>query len=90
MIKLSLCLKWAPCHEGLLEDWRYSSTDSLILSLDGGELSASSPNHFTPRERAPGTHFIGDPVSPRASLDVVARKGIPSPCQDSNPQSSRP
>jgi hypothetical protein len=28
-------------------------------ALDGGEWSASHPGHFTPRERAPGTHWIG-------------------------------
>jgi tRNA G26 N,N-dimethylase Trm1 len=29
----------------------YSSTHSLTSALDGGELSASRPGHFTPRER---------------------------------------
>jgi hypothetical protein len=29
------------------------------LALVGGEWSASLPSHFTPRERAPGTHWIG-------------------------------
>jgi len=32
----------------------------LILALDGGEWSASHPSHFTPRGRAPGTHWRGD------------------------------
>jgi hypothetical protein len=36
----------------------YSSTHSLISALDGGEWSASRPGRFTPRERAPGTHWI--------------------------------
>jgi hypothetical protein len=27
--------------------------------LDGGEWSTSRPGHFTPRERAPGTHWVG-------------------------------
>jgi hypothetical protein len=35
--KLSLCFKWAPRHEGILEEWRYSSTHSLTSALDGGE-----------------------------------------------------
>jgi len=30
----------------------------LTLALDGGEQSASCPSCFTPRERAPGTHWI--------------------------------
>jgi hypothetical protein len=28
-VNLSLCFfNWAPCHEGVLEEWRYSSTHS--------------------------------------------------------------
>jgi hypothetical protein len=49
-------LYWAPRHEGVLWEWRYSSTHSLTSALDGGEWSASRPDRFTPRERAPGTH----------------------------------
>jgi hypothetical protein len=48
----------------------YSSTHSLTLALDGGEWSASCPSCFTPRERAPGTHWIGGQVGPRAVLDA--------------------
>jgi hypothetical protein len=33
---------------------------SLTSALDGGEWSASRPGRFTPRERAPGTHWIRD------------------------------
>jgi hypothetical protein len=47
--------------------WRYSSTHSLISAIDEGEWSASRPGHFTPRERAPGTPWIGDWVG-RQSL----------------------
>jgi hypothetical protein len=52
----------------------YISTHSLTSALDGGEWSASRPGRFTPRERAPGTHWIGDWVGPRAGLDVVVKK----------------
>jgi hypothetical protein len=31
----------------------------LTSALDGGEWPASHSGHFTPRERAPGTHWIG-------------------------------
>jgi hypothetical protein len=55
----SLCsFNWAPRHEGVLGEWMYSSTHSLTSALDGGEWSASRPGRFTPRERAPGTHWI--------------------------------
>jgi len=33
-----LFLNRAPLHEGILEEWKYSSTYSSILALDGDEL----------------------------------------------------
>jgi hypothetical protein len=47
-----------------------------------------APGRFTTRERAPDTHWIGVWVGPRAGLDAVKKIKIPSPCRDSNPQSS--
>jgi hypothetical protein len=55
---------------------------SLTLALDRGEWSASHPGSFTPRERAPGTHWIGDWIGPRAVLDMVAKRKIPSPTRN--------
>jgi hypothetical protein len=43
-----------------------------------GQLHA--PGRFTPRERAPGTHWMG------AILDVVVKRKIPSPRRESNPR----
>jgi hypothetical protein len=40
---------------------------------------------FTPWEGAPGTHYIGGWVGPGAGLDVVEKKEISCPCQESNP-----
>jgi hypothetical protein len=49
----------------------------LTSELDGGEWSTSRTGRFIPRERAPGTHWIGGWVGPRAVLDaVVKRKNI--------------
>jgi hypothetical protein len=92
-VKLSLCFfNWAPRHEGVLGEWRYSSTHSLPSALDGGEWSVSRPSRFTPRERAPGTHWVRGWVGPRAVLDTVVNRKIPSP--DGNrtlePRSSNP
>jgi hypothetical protein len=42
-LKLSLCFNWAPRHEGVLEDWRYSSTHSLTSAVDRGEWSVHAP-----------------------------------------------
>jgi len=39
---------------------------------------------------APGTHWIGGWIGPRAGLDAVVKTGIPSPCRDSNSRSSSP
>jgi len=35
----------------------------LNLALDGGKWSASRPDRFTLRERAPGIHWIGVGIS---------------------------
>jgi hypothetical protein len=85
-VQLSLCCNWAPRHEVVLGDWVYSSTHSLTSALDGGEWLASRPGHFTPRERASGTHWIGGWVGPRAVLEAVVKRKIPSPRRESNPR----
>jgi hypothetical protein len=74
----------APRHEGVFGERRYSSTHSLTSALDGGEWSASRPGRFTPRERAPGTNWTGGWVGPRAVLDAVVKRKIPSPRRESN------
>jgi hypothetical protein len=68
------------------EEWRYSSTHSLTSARYGGEWSASCSGRFTPRERAPGTHWIGGCVGPRAILDAVVKRKIPSPRRESKPR----
>jgi hypothetical protein len=62
----------------------------LTSALDGGEWSALRPGRFTSRERVPGTHWVGGWVGPRAGLDAVVKRKIPSPYRDSNPLSSSP
>jgi hypothetical protein len=59
---------------------------ALTSALDGGEWSASRPGRFTPRERAPGTHWIGGWVGPKAVLEAVVKRKIPSPRRESNPR----
>jgi hypothetical protein len=58
----------------------------LTSALDGGEWPALRSGRFTPRERAPGTHWIGGWVGTRAVLDAVVKRKIPSPRQESNPR----
>jgi hypothetical protein len=67
-------------------EWRYSSTHSLTSALDGVEWSVSRSGRFTSRERAPGTYWIGDWVGPRAVLDAVAKRKIPSHRWEPNPR----
>jgi hypothetical protein len=57
-VKLSLCL--TKHHAMKYWEWRCRSTHSLITALDESECSASRTGRFTPRERTPGTHWIGD------------------------------
>jgi len=57
----------------------------LTSALDGGEWSGSRPGRLTPREKAPGTHWIGGWVGPRAVLDAVVKRKIPSPRRELNP-----
>jgi hypothetical protein len=71
-------------------EWWCSSTHSLTSALDGGEWSASRPGRFTPRERASGTHWIRGWVGPRAVLEAVVKRKIPSSRRESNPIPDRP
>jgi hypothetical protein len=69
-------------------EWRYSST-ILDLGIKWRRVP-SRPCSFTPRERAPGTHWIRGWVDPRAVLDAVEKRkyltlpGLePGPCSPS-------
>jgi hypothetical protein len=74
-----------PCalteHHAMKAYWGSGSIAPLILC----------PRHwmgwvvsFTPTERAPGTHWIGGWVGPRAVLDMVVKRKIPSPSRNSD------
>jgi hypothetical protein len=67
--------------------WGNAGIAPLILDLGTrwGEWSNSRAGRFTPRERAPSTHWMGG-LGPRAVLDAVVRRKIPSPSQESNPR----
>jgi hypothetical protein len=49
-----------------------------------GQLHA--PATLPPGERAPGTYWLGGWVGPRAVLDTVVKRKIPSPRRESNPR----
>jgi hypothetical protein len=46
----------------------------LTSAIAGGEWSASRPGRFTPRERAPGIHWLGGWVGPKAGLDDAEKR----------------
>jgi hypothetical protein len=75
------------CHEGVFGEWRYSSTHSLTSALDGGEWSASRSSLY-PQGRSPGTHWLLGWVGPRAVLEAVVKRTIPSPRRESNPRTT--
>jgi hypothetical protein len=45
----------------------------FLTSAIVGEWSASRPGRFTPGEIAPGTHWTGGWVGPRAGLDDMQK-----------------
>jgi FtsP/CotA-like multicopper oxidase with cupredoxin domain len=57
----------------------------LNSALDGGEWSASHPGRSTPKERAPGIHWIGGWMEPKAGLDTVVKKKFPGPAGTRTP-----
>jgi hypothetical protein len=58
----------------------------LTSELDGGEWLPSRPGRFTPREWAPGTHWIGGWVGSRVFLEAMVKRRIPSRRRESNPR----
>jgi hypothetical protein len=61
-------------HREVIWGSRGISPSFLTLTLDGDEWSAFCPAHSICGKRAPGTHWIGGCVGPRAGLDVMERE----------------
>jgi len=65
--KVIPCFNWAPRYEGVLGSGvEIQLQEFLALALDGDKWSALCSDHFIPRKRNPGTHWIGGWVGPRA------------------------
>jgi hypothetical protein len=84
---VSVLFNWTPRHGSVLGS---GGIAPRVLNLGTWwEWSASRPGHFTPSERAPGTHWIGGWVGSGNGLDTVVKRKIPSPWCDSNPRTPR-
>jgi hypothetical protein len=81
-VMLSLCLTK---HHAMKKYWGVEEQLHELFDLDGDEWSDSRLGRFTPVERAPGTRWIGGWVDPRAGLDLVSKRKIPSSHRKSNP-----
>jgi hypothetical protein len=66
-------LNRAPRHEGVFGIGGLAPR-ILTSALDGSEWSASHTGRFIPKEKAPGTHWIGGWVGPRCSGKKVKVK----------------
>jgi hypothetical protein len=49
------------------------------------DVVSFTPRPLYHRRKPPGTHWIGAWVGPRVGLDAVAKRKIPSPLRESNP-----
>ena len=67
-VKLSLLILWRHIDEG--EVW---IPTSRTLVLGGDELSTTCPGHCTPVKN-PSTHWVGDWVGWRGSLDILEKR----------------
>jgi hypothetical protein len=65
--------------------WRYSSCSFLISALDGVSGQRHAPAALTPGKNTAVTHWTGDWVGLRGSLDTEDRRKILCFCQGLNP-----
>jgi hypothetical protein len=73
----------APRYEDILGEWRHNHV-FFDLGARWKWMVSFTPRPLYPRERAPGTHWIGGWVDLRAGLDTVWKRKIPSPRRESN------
>jgi hypothetical protein len=86
-VKLSLCLiNYVQRHEHAQQSGGRAHP-FLTSALDGQKWSASHPSRFIPRERAPGTHWLGDWVG-RSGRCETKKNLLPLP--GIKPRPSRP
>jgi hypothetical protein len=57
----------------------------LTSARDGGEFRTSRNGRFAPGDRAPGIHWVGDWVDPRAGLDAMEERRYFAPAGNRTP-----
>jgi hypothetical protein len=84
-VKLSLCLNK---HHAMKAYWEVEVYLHSFFELGTRWrwVVNFTPRLLYPRGRGPGTHWIGGWVGPRAVLDAVVKRKIPSPRRESNPR----
>jgi hypothetical protein len=84
-VKLPLCLTK---HHAMKTYWRSGGIAPRILDLGTRWrwVVSFTPRPLYPRERAPGAHWIGGWVGPKAVLDAEVKRKIPSPRRESKPR----
>jgi hypothetical protein len=65
--------------------WRSGGIAPRILDR-GTRVDSFTPRPLYSKERDPGTHSVGGSVGPRAVLDAVVKRKIPSSSRESNPR----
>jgi hypothetical protein len=60
--------------EALPHELTCSVHQNMRLAVYGGDRLALRPGRFTPRDRAPDTHWIGGWVGPRVGLNSVEER----------------
>jgi hypothetical protein len=83
-VNLSLCLTK---HQNMKAYWGVDVYFQKFLTsaIDGGDWSALRPGRFTPREKAPRTHWLEGWLGQSRSVPG-GEKIIPSPRRESNPR----
>jgi hypothetical protein len=79
-----LFLNWAPRHEDVLGS-EGISPGILDLGTRRRWIVSFTPRPLYPGERTSGTQWIGGLVGPRAGLDTVVGRKIPSHSRESSP-----
>jgi hypothetical protein len=83
-VKLSLCLTK---HHAMKTYWGSRSIPPRIHSLGARwrRVVSFTSEPLYPSGKTPDTHWIRGWVGPRAGLDAVVKKKIPSTCRESKP-----